>query len=51
MFPTLIADPFFIDLVYFHVSLETVLGFKDLAATEYITPKSFITLLIYLSHF
>jgi hypothetical protein len=32
MFPTLVADPFFVNFVYFHVSLEAVFSLEDLVA-------------------
>jgi hypothetical protein len=51
MLSTLVADPFFVYFVDLHVSLEAVLGLEDLVTSEDVAPKSFITLLIYLSHF
>jgi hypothetical protein len=51
MLIALITNPFFINFVNFHVSLQTILGFEDLGAAQDVAPKSFITLLIYLSHF
>lgn len=51
MFAALVTHPFFVNFVNLHVSLQAVLGLEDLAAAEDVTPKSFITLLIYLRHF
>ena len=51
MLATLVADPFFVYLVYLHVSLQAVLRLEDLGAAQDVTPESFVTLLIYLSHF
>ena len=51
MLAALVADPFFVNFVYLHVSLQAVFGLEDLAAAKDVAPKSFVTLLIYLSHF
>ena len=51
MLAALVADPLFVNFMYLHVSLKAVLCLKDLATAEDVAPESFITLLIYLSHF